>query len=487
MAAEEINLEKEIKIRHFFSLAFGCIIGVGWVVYLGIWLKQAGPLGAILAFVIGGLLMMFIGLCYAELVAMLPVSGGEFAYTYEIFGIKASFVIGWFLALTFIAFTSFEAISAGWIVGTLIPGFESTLLYTNRGDPIFLGSLLLGLSGIVLLSFLNYRGIKSAVIFQEVLTYGLIVFSLIFVFAGIGGGSLENLEPFFSKPLTWPAIGGVLAILITVPFWFAGFNIIPQVMEEKAESASLRMAGKVILIAIGGALIFYLLVILSASMATPWQDLLKLDLPVYGAFEAAFKSPTVAKGVLFAALCGIITTWNTVFIGATRIIFALGRGRFIPSVFGKIHPAFHSPSIAVLFIGFLGFIGVFWGRDALVPIVNVGSFCMALAYLSSCLGVLKMRRLHPDIPRPYRVPGGKIIPVLGAFVSSAMLFYSLYLPYASAQGAFPLEWAIILVWSGLGVLFWIFARKMRQKINERERRQLIMGASELLKSIPEGD
>src|SRR4030042_2343884 len=96
----ETTLKKELKLRHFFVLGFGCIIGVGWIVYIGIWLAQAGPLGSILAFLIGGSLMMFIGLCYAELATMLPVSGGEIAYAYEIFGLKTSFAVGWFLALS---------------------------------------------------------------------------------------------------------------------------------------------------------------------------------------------------------------------------------------------------------------------------------------------------------------------------------------------------------------------------------------------------
>ena len=101
------SLGKEIKARHFFSLAFGCIIGVGWIIVLGEWLEIAGPLGAILGFAIGALVMMIVGLCYAELASMLPVSGGEVAYAYEIFGAKSSYAIGWFLALAYISVTSF--------------------------------------------------------------------------------------------------------------------------------------------------------------------------------------------------------------------------------------------------------------------------------------------------------------------------------------------------------------------------------------------
>ena len=469
------KLGKQIKVRHFFVLGFGCIIGVGWVIVLGEWLEIAGPLGALLGFAGGGLLMIIIGLCYAEMATMLPVSGGEIAYTYEIFGLKTSFLTGWFLALTFVTFISFEAISAGWIVGTLFPGIEGKLLYMNRGDPVYLGSLLLGLGGTIFLTYLNFRGVKSAVILQEIFTYGLIILSLVFIFAGIIWGKAGNLEPLFSKTGTWPIIVGTMAIFITTPVWFAGFNVIPQVMEEKAEGAPLRIIGRVIVLAIGGAMIFYLLVILSASMSTPWQRLLDFDLPAAGAFEAAFKSQLLAKAVLFAALCGIITTWNTVFISASRVIFALGRGRIIPPIFGKVHPKSGAPSNSVLLVGVLAFLGIFWGRNAIVPIINVGASCFALAFLLTCLGVIKLRRTRPDLHRPYRIPGGIVTAAIGFLIALFMFILSLYQPYTNSKGSFPLEWAVILGWTAIGALFWISARKIRNQVSESERRKLILG------------
>ncbi|MCB1022373.1 MAG: amino acid permease, partial [Acidobacteria bacterium] len=74
------------------------MIGVGWVTALGSWLTQAGPGGAILAFAAGGAVMLLIGLCYAELTAMLPVAGGEVAYAFAAHGAGRAFVVGWFLA-----------------------------------------------------------------------------------------------------------------------------------------------------------------------------------------------------------------------------------------------------------------------------------------------------------------------------------------------------------------------------------------------------
>ena len=126
--AQKAGLKKELKLRQLFSLAFGTIIGVGWVTVLGKWLTQAGSLGAVLAFLAGGLVMIFIGLTYAEMAAMFPVSGGEVAYAYEAYGLKTSFMTCWLLSLTYIGVVVFEVISVGWVAGSLFPALEGRVL-----------------------------------------------------------------------------------------------------------------------------------------------------------------------------------------------------------------------------------------------------------------------------------------------------------------------------------------------------------------------
>ncbi len=128
VSTEKASLKKELKLRQLFSLAFGTIIGVGWVTVLGKWLTQAGSLGAVIAFLAGGLVMIFIGLTYSEMAAMFPVSGGEVAYAYEAYGLKTSFMTGWLLSLTYIGVVVFEVISVGWVAGSLFPALEGRVL-----------------------------------------------------------------------------------------------------------------------------------------------------------------------------------------------------------------------------------------------------------------------------------------------------------------------------------------------------------------------
>jgi amino acid transporter len=468
-------LEREIKARHFFTIGFGYIIGVGWIIILGEWLKAAGPLGSILAFGGGAVVMLVIGLCYAELATMMPVTGGEVAYAYKIYGIKVSYIIGWFLSLAYISTVAFEAISGAWILNNLIGNFRGQLLYVIKGEAVYVGSLAFSLGGTIFLGFLNYRGLKEAAIFQNITTYGIILIAIIFIPAGIVFGKANNLEPLFSKSGTGPIILGILSVFIVVPFMYSGFQVIPQVMEEKSQKTSLTLAGKTIFLSIGAASIFYVFVILSASMVSPWKDTVSMDLPAAAAFQEAFNSPIFARLVLLAGFLGVVTTWNTAFIAGSRVIFAFSRARIIPSTFAKVHPRFGTPHIAVLFTGAIAGFGILLGRSAILPIVNVAGGCYALAFIFSCLGVAKLRRTSSNMERPYRAPGGTILPSIGFSFSILMVFLTIYQPYASSPGRFPMEWAFIIIWAFLGILFWILARKIRLQVSEEERRKFIFG------------
>jgi amino acid transporter len=268
---------------------------------------------------------------------------------------------------------------------------------------------------------------------------------------------------------------GVLSIFMTAAFWFGGFNVVPQVLGERSPGTPLRRIGHMILLSILVGIAFKTLVVLSASMTMPWQRLTTLDLPVAAAFEVAFGSTMLAKLVLVAALFGLLSTWNSVLVSGSRILFALGRASIIAPRFGAVHPRSGAPSKAVLFTAALATVGTLLGREALLPIVNVSSACLAFAYLLTCLAVLKLRRREPTRDRPYRVPGGAPTVWVGVLGSAATLALALYQPWAGAKGRLPLEWIILGVWLLIGAGFWVAAGRLRGQMAEQDRRRAIMG------------
>jgi basic amino acid/polyamine antiporter, APA family len=472
---EQPRLRKALGASQFFTVAFGAIVGVSWIVLLGEWLNLAGPLGAVFAFTCGAVVSISVGLCYAEIAALIPVSGGEAAYAYECFGLRSAYFIGWILALIDIAVVSYMCIAVTWILDFLVPGFQGPDLYSCRGGSVHLMGLLVSLGGVWSLTYLNYRGVRSATTFQDTLTYGKLAISVVFIMAGVFGGRMANLRPLFRSTGSGTALRGILAVFVTSLWFYGGFNNVPQVMEERAGETSFQSIGRVIVLSIGVAAAFYCAIILSTAMATPWQNLVSKDLPAATAFREAFHSEALARAVLLAGLFGAFTGANSYFVAGSRLFFALGRAGIIGPKFGRIHPLLGSPVAAVMFVGLVASVGVFFGRGGILPIVNIGSTCYALAYIVTCLGVIRLRRSQPERYRPYQIPGGKYTASLAALFSFLMLLLSIYQPYADAKGSFPLEWGILLVWALLGVLFWRLARKVRTAISEVERRRLILG------------
>ena len=468
------ELKRALGGVQFFAMGFGKVVGVGWLVVLGSWLTQAGPLGAILAFAVGGIAISLIGLCYAEMAAMRPVAGGEVPYVYEVFGTKMAFAAGWAIALITVAVTAFEAISVGWIVGTLVPGIEGRTLYTALGEPVRMGSLLLGVGGTIVLTILNYRGVRPAAGLQDIATYGKLAICALFITAGIAMGDVEHMRPLFQGDSAGSAFGGFLAVFVTAPFWYSGFQIIPQLMEERSTSASVSRAASMIVVCLAVALVFYCGVVLAASMAMPWKQLATMPLPVASAFEVALASPWLAKAVLVSALLGLVTVWNATFLTASRILFSLGRGRILQPAFARLHPRYAVPTVPILMTGILGSAATFLGRNAIEPIVNLGGTVYSFSFLLIALAVIRLRRTRPNDARPYRIPGGLVVPVLAAALAGTMMVISVRQQYRRSPNGIPLEWMLLAGWALVGVGAWIGGRRVRASVDEAERRSLML-------------
>ncbi|MGQ0649894.1 MAG: APC family permease [Gemmatimonadaceae bacterium] len=469
------QLKREVGAFQFFAFALGAVVGVGWAVVMGDWLRQAGPLGAIVGLASGGLFIVLIGLCYAEIAALIPAAGGEMAYAYETFGEGLGFITGWALSFIYIVVAGFEAISIGWILGALIPGIEGPVLYTSMGGEVRAGTLALGLVGMALLTWLNYRGLKLAARAQDALVVVLLVMATVFILAGIIRGDPANLRPYFQRSESGSIWPGILALFMTASFWFGGFNVVPTIMEEKSSATSFKRIGVMIVLSILIGILFKTAVVLSASMTMPWRQLMTMNIPAAAAFETALGSVILGKLVLLTALLALLSTWNAMIVSGSRMLFALGRSRFIVPSFGTVHPRFGSPGTAILVAGVFGAVVTMLGRKAILPIVNASATCLAFAYLFTCLGVWRLRRTSPEAPRPFKVPGGKLTMAVAIAGAAFSLGLSVYQPYLDAKGKVPLEWLMLTAWLVLGALCWVVAGRVRGAFDKGARRRIILG------------
>ncbi len=473
VSKERAVLKREISKAGFFCLAFGAMIGVGWVTAMGPWLRTAGPIGASIGFALGGVLMLFIGFCYAEVTAMLPVAGGEVAYAYKAFDTSKSFIVGWFLSFGYLSVSAFEAVSIGKITSYLFPSIDRWPLYSINGDQIFGSHLLLALIIVSLITWINFVGVQGSMRFQVYLTIAFLAIVCCVVVGALFKSDISNLKPYFISSGPTGIMGGIIGVFATVPFWLVGFDTIPQGAEEAKASVSFRTIGLLIIISIVAAVLFYMLLIISTSMVGNWQSLLSAELLTAKAFELAFGSQLVVDGILVAVLIGLLTSWNGFFLAGSRVLFAMGRGRIITPSFGKSHPRYGTPYIAVLFSGMITILAALLGRGAMVAFVDVGSFCIAAAFLGVSFSFLKLRKSFPDQHRPYLAPGGKVTGHI-SIIGSIIILLAISLPGSPAALVWPLEWLILIALCVLGVVFWMISKKSRQATTQEERDYLIL-------------
>ncbi len=473
------TLERSIPFRNYIALGLGVIVGVGWVVYSGQWLQDGGPLGAMLAFLIGGLLLLPIGMCYAEMTAALPLAGGELSFSYKAFSPLVSFLTAWLLSLEYVAVTPFETIAIGSLLETLVPQIVSEpLYYVGIGADQERVSLSTILPGLIVGSFLiwvNWHGAKESARFQTIVVAALLVCTVVFCGVALLRGDLANLQPLFANQQpgdvsTAAVASAIISVLVVVPFFMAGFDAIPQAAEESGTKMPPRQLGLAILISIVCGSIFYVVIILAVSISMPWTESSQLPMATSAVFEAAFGFVWAAKLVIFAALLGLVSTLNGMYVASSRLLFSLGRGGMLPRWFAGVHPVHHTPQNALLFVGVISLVGPFVGKFALSPIVNTSSFVFTVALAVTCAASIRLRKTAKDLKRPYRAPTSALY--AGAVIS-VLLLLLMILPQSPGQLG-NLEFFIVAVWvvAGVAAFYW---SQYRHPLSKEDRDYLILG------------
>ena len=159
---EKVTFDRVLSRKNVFAIAFGAMIGWGWVVMAGQWIRQAGTLGAITAFIAGGIMVMFVGLTYAELTAAIPQCGGEQVFSLRALGPDWSFLCTWAIILGYIGVVAFEACALPTVLEYIAPDFLRGYMYTVEGFDIYATWVAVGVISSLIITYVNYIGIKPA-------------------------------------------------------------------------------------------------------------------------------------------------------------------------------------------------------------------------------------------------------------------------------------------------------------------------------------
>jgi APA family basic amino acid/polyamine antiporter len=466
-----------MSLVDFFMLGFGSMVGVGWSVAVNGWFASGGgPISAFIAFLVGTLLMIPVGFCYAELTPAMPVAGGVVAFAYRAFGTFPSFLGGWFVALAYITVLPWEAIYINDVLALIFPALKAgSPLYSIGGVGIFANGLMVGVIISLIIIAINWIGSKAAIRVQTWLTIVLTVTGALVILFALFKANPANLQPIYQnvgKGTHHSFIGGLMAVFAMAPFFLAGFDTITQSAEEGESKINFANFGKVLvgsIIAAGG---FYCLIILSTGMAMPWQDFVGLKRPaialmfttIYGKGFLGYSLYWVA---LVGALAGLLTTWNGLYIASTHLLVGMSRARLIPKFFSRIHPKYNTPMFANAFCGIAALIGPFIGMGIIDPLTIVGSTSFVIGWFVVAISAIRLRKTEPHMARPFKMPGGLKTAWMAAIIS-ATLIVSTFLPKLPGyMGSVAIY--IFIGWLTLGLCFYFGSKGYRNEISEEER------------------
>jgi APA family basic amino acid/polyamine antiporter len=431
------TLARKLTLSNYFALGFGTMIGTGWVVVMDDWLGRGGPLGAMLGFAMGGVLLLPVSYVYGEWVKRLPDASGEAAYTALVFPPFVSYITGWIMLLAYFIVCPWEAVAVGKLVAFLFPRIDTWELYRLAGEPVFLPRLLLGAALTIFLAWLNVRGIRASATFQNWTTTAVIGVFLCLVAVSGHSGHVSNLKPLFSH-------APILSILLTlqiVPYFITGFESVPKAAEESHPGFSAGDFFKAIAMALLVGTGFYVLAVGAVGYVSPWGSLVGKRFATAIAFQQGTGSVLLARLILGISLVGLLQVFNGNFVAATRLLFAFGRRGTIPRAFGKIDQARLTPSVAITGVTVATLVGLLVGDALLVPVTEVGAMASAFGWLAACVSF-------------YMVEGRmrlRVIAALGIAVSLLLVLMK-WLP--GVPGHFTVaEWIAFGVWLAIGLLF----------------------------------
>lgn len=484
-SANKGGLSKTLGAFDLIILGVGAIIGSGIFTVVGIAAAGsaesagAGP-ALIVSMVLASLACVFSAMCYSEFASMIPVAGSAYLYTYATMGEFLAWCVGWVLMLEYLV--GYIAVSSAW-TGYLIQflkGFTflpswlqnppvwlvndyisaahaltkqgidpATVIPTVGGIPICFN--LPGILITVLIASILIKGIKESTNMAGIMVFIKLAVIALFVITGAFYVKPENWTPFAPN-----GFEGIFMGAFIIFFAYIGFDAIATAAEETKNPQRNLPIG-----IIGSLAVCTVVYVLVGLVLTGVMPISQIDAhaPIAHAMRVIGQD-WVAGLISAGALAGLTSVLLVLMLASTRILFAMSRDNYLPSILKSVHKKFNTPHVITIMVALICIFGsLFLNISTAAELCNFGTFT---SFIIVCVAVLILRKTDPNRPRPFKVPLSPLFPLLGVICCGGLMLYSMQF-LTTSRKLFPL-------WLVLGaIIYFTYSYKQQRKVEKDEQ------------------
>jgi basic amino acid/polyamine antiporter, APA family len=426
------DLPRKLGLIDSLSIVVGVTIGAGIFLVPNLIARELHSVSSILGvWIFAGIISFFGALACAELGAAIPATGGQYVFMREAYGPLIGFLCGWTM------FVVARTAQVAWMAVTFS-------LYVSYFVPLSpLGSKLVGIAAISLFTWINYRGVTAGAFVQNVFTFAkvgglLLIIGSVFLFGGKSAPAATGVVGSFSISAFGVAL---IASLLAFDGWVQLSFVAGEIRDPQRNVHRALALGSI------ACIVIYLLANIAYLRVLSIPEI-AASLHVGANAAARVMGPYGGALVSLIILTSIVGTLNGCFLTSPRIYFAQARDGLFFRKFAEIHPRHQTPGFAILAQCLWAIVLLLSGGYE--TLMDYALFALWLSYGLMVAGVIVLRRTQPDLPRPYRMWGYPVTPILFLAITAWFLINTLFTrpgPALSGLGLIALGVPIYFVWA----------------------------------------